>query len=247
LIEEAEMRGFPGLTLLPLLLAACGDRPPDPRGVGHDEVLLQVTATGRADARPDEARFMVGVESLAPTAAAATAANNATIARVLAALRQHNVRDEHVQTRSVQLGRIDYGRDRGRFRANNVFEVKVPEIGRAGAAIAAATEAGANLLSGPQLVISDPEAASRSAYAQAYRAARARAEAYAEAAGLRVERVLAIRDAGESGRGMSYDMDSAGMTLERAAAAPAAPPAPEIRPGVTTNQVQVRADFALAE
>jgi uncharacterized protein YggE len=128
-----------------------------------------------------------------------------------------------------------------------VIEVRVPEIARAGAAIAAATEAGANLMSGPQLVISDPEAANRSAYAQAYRAARARAEAYAEAAGLRVERVLAIRDGGAGGPGIRYDMDAAGMATEQAAPALAAPPPPDIRPGMTTSEVQIRADFALAE
>ena len=66
-----------------------------------------------------------------------------------------------------------------------------------GEAIAAATEAGANLLSGPDLRVSDREKASRSAYAAAYRAARARAEAYAGAAGLKIDRVLAIHDGGE--------------------------------------------------
>jgi uncharacterized protein YggE len=42
------------------------------------------------------------------------------------------------------------------------------------------------------MTVSDPEAANRSAYAQAYKAARARAETYAAAAGLKISRVLAI-------------------------------------------------------
>ncbi len=70
---------------------------------------------------------------------------------------------------------------------------------RVGEAIAAATDAGANLLSGPDLRISDREKANRSAYAAAYRAARERAEAYAGAAGLTISRVLAIHDNGEAG------------------------------------------------
>jgi hypothetical protein len=237
------MRLALGILLSPLLVAGCGEARPDPRGVGRDEVLLQVVATGRADTRPDEARFTVGVENVAPTAAAATAANNATIQGVMRALEQFGVRDEHVQTRSIRLGRIEHGRDRGRYQAHNLIEIRVRDIARAGAAIAAATDGGANVLSGPNLTISDPEAASRSAYAQAYRSARARADAYAAAAGLRVARVLAIRDTGEGGgRSYGYDMDSA---------APEEGPmpvsaAPDVRPGVTTNQVQVRADFALA-
>lgn len=236
------MRLALGILSSALLLGGCGDGRPDPRGVGRHEVLLQVVASGRADTRPDEARFTVGVENIAPTAAAATAANNATIQRVMRALQQFGVRDEHVQTRSIRLGRIDHGRDRGRFQAHNLIEIRVRDIARAGAAIAVATDGGANVLSGPNLTISDPEAASRSAYAQAYRAARARADAYAAAAGLRVGRVLAIRDTGErSGRSYGYDMD---------AMAPEEGPMPvsasaDVRPGMTTNQVQVRADFAL--
>lgn len=46
------------LALLPLAaLAACQPAASDPRGVDHDETLLTVSATGRAETRPDEARF----------------------------------------------------------------------------------------------------------------------------------------------------------------------------------------------
>ncbi len=51
-----------------LTLAACQPAAPDPRGVDHDETLLTVTATGRADATPDEARIQLGVQSLAGSA-----------------------------------------------------------------------------------------------------------------------------------------------------------------------------------
>ena len=44
-------------------LAACQPAAPDPRGVDRDETLLTVSATGRADTRPDEARLQLGVQS----------------------------------------------------------------------------------------------------------------------------------------------------------------------------------------
>ena len=223
-------------------LAACAQQAPDPRGVGRDEVLLQVVATGRADTRPDEARFTAGVSTIAATAAAASAGNNAVINRVVAALERLGVRGDDVQTRQITLGRIDYGQNRGRFQANNMIEVRIRDVARAGQAIAATTEAGANVLSGPDLRISDPEAANRSAYAAAYRAARARAEAYAQAAGLRVARVLAIRDTGEADGPIPYGRD---MLMAEDAAQTVAPP--PVRPGLETSQVRVRADFALAE
>jgi hypothetical protein len=227
-----------------LAAAACSGGGDDPRGVARDEVLVQVVATGRTDTRPDEARFTVGVDTIAATAAAASAQNAAGINRVVAALTALGVKADDVQTRSIQLGRIDYGPNRGRFQANNAVEVRVREISKAGPAIAAATDAGANLLSGPNLRIGDPEASARSAYAAAYRAARARAEAYAAAAGLRVARVLAIRDAGAGGMPLPYPSPEEGAMDGRAVAQTVAPP--PVQPGLTSREVQIRVDFALA-
>jgi uncharacterized protein YggE len=237
------MRHPATIILLALALTACGQRPADPRGVGRDEVLLQVTATGRTDTRPDEARFTAGVDTIGASAADASARNSATINKVVAALERLGVKPDDVQTRSITLNRIGYGPNRGRFQANNLIEVRVRDLKRAGEAIAATTEAGGNVLSGPNLRVSDPEAANRSAYAAAYRAARARADAYAEVAGLEVARVLAIREAGEGEGPRPYYEGDAGMDV---AVQTAAPPPPAVMPGMTTSQVRVRADFALA-
>lgn len=221
-------------------VAACA-RAPDPRGVGRNEVLLQVSATGQADTRPDEARFTAGVQTIAATAGAASAGNNAAMNRVTRAVEALGVEANDVQTRSITLSRIDYGADRGRFQANNLVEVRVRNLARAGEAIAAATEAGANVLSGPNLTVSDPEAANRSAYAAAYRAARARAEVYAKAAGMKISRVLAIRDGSAEGGPIPYYGDAAMVRMQ---ASPVS--APPMRPGMTTSAVAVHADFALS-
>jgi uncharacterized protein YggE len=45
------------------LATACQPAARDARGVDHDETLLTVSATGRADTRPDEARIQLGVRS----------------------------------------------------------------------------------------------------------------------------------------------------------------------------------------
>lgn len=233
------MRGL-GLTiLLSFMLAACSSEP-DPRGVDRDEVLLQVTASGRTDTRPDEARFTAGVETIAASAAAASAGNNEVMNKVAAALEALGVKRDDLQTRQITLSRIEYGPNKGRFQAQNMVEVRMRDVNKAGAAISATTEAGANVLSGPSLTISDREAANRSAYAQAYKAARARADAYAEAAGLKVARILAIRDAGAGQSPIPYPANA--MATEQATM-DAAPP---VRPGMTTSEVQVRVDFALA-
>ena len=237
------MRKTGSLVLLCALAGACAQKPADPRGVERDEVLLQVVASGRADTRPDEARFTAGVQTNAATAAAASAGNNEVMNKVAASLERLGVKADDLQTRQITLQRIDYGPERGRFRADNMIEVRVRDLKRAGEAIAATTEAGANVLSGPNMTVSDPEAANRSAYAQAYKAARARAEAYAAAAGLKVARVLAIRDTGEQGGPGPY---YGSVTMEASAQAPPPVSAPPMRPGMNSSEVRVRADFALA-
>ena len=194
-----------------------------------------------------EARFTVGVDTIAATSREASARNSATINKVAAALHGLGVKDDDLQTRSITLSRIDYGPNRGRFQANNLIEVKVRDIKRAGEALAAITDVGANVLSGPNLRVSDPENAARSAYAAAYRSARARAEAYAQAAGLKVARVLAIRDGGEGG-GPAYPYAEEAMAMDAQArnVAPVSAP-PPVQPGVSTRQVQIRVDFALGK
>lgn len=233
-----------------LALAACGEASYDPRGVDHDETLLSVSATGEAESRPDNARFEAGVTSFASSARAASEANAEDVREVIAALREAGVAQEDIQTRALTVGQIEYGDREGQYQANNIVAVTVRDVDAAGEAVTAATEAGANVLSGPSLSMDDPEAAVNSAYANAFRAARARAEVYAEAADMEIARVLTIRDAGgwQGDRSIPY------------ATAPVAPPPPPIssvpRPesgasgtpfmaGTTTSGVAVQVDFAL--
>ena len=248
------MRMTPWLAAGPMLaLAACGEQVYDPRGVDHGETLLSVSAVGEADTRPDEARFQAGVQNWAGTAKAASAATTEDIDEIVAALRALGVEDKDIQTRTVSVQRIDYGDRKGQFQASNTVTVVVRDIGKAGEAVTAVTEVGANIVSGPDLRLSDPEGATNTAYGNAYKAARARAQAYADAAGMEIGRVLAIRDAGGS-QGDRY--------IPGAPPPPVAPPPPiyrtspvslesaaeesaTIMPGQTTSAVAVQVDFTL--
>lgn len=110
----------------------------------------------------------------------------------------------------------------------------------------AVTSAGANVVSGPDLRIADSERAANSAYAAAFKAARARADAYAEAAGMRVARVLTIRDSGGT-QGNRYlpgavPVVPPPVVMEQSAAANDG----RVMAGQTTSSVSVQVDFALA-
>lgn len=233
-----------------LILAGCGDKPYDPRGVDHDETLLSVSATGESEVRPDVAVFQAGINSWAPSAGAASAANTRDIEKVVTALKGSGVPEKDIQTRTVGIAKLDWGPRKGQFQASNVVVVTVRQIDAAGAAVTAATEAGANILSGPDLRISDSEKAANTAYGAAFKAAKARAEAYADAAGMEISRVLTIRDGGGA-QGDRY--------IPGAPPPPVAPPpigmvqtmdvaesgGARIMAGQTTSRVAVQVDFAL--
>ncbi len=232
-----------------LALAGCGGGRdhPNPRGVDHDETLLSVSATGEAEAVPDLATIMIGVETYGANAQAANEANSRKAAEIAKALAKFGVEERDIQTAQLSLQRIDYGAKKGQFQASNTLTVRLRDVPKAGEAVAAATTAGANVLSGPSLQIDDPEKANRGAYTAAYKAARTRAEAYAEAAGMRIARVLTIRDGGQNGGGYPQPMDAMMMEQSAAVQTVAAPPPPSIRPGVTRTRVSVQVDFALEE
>lgn len=201
--------------------------------------------------RPDEAVFQAGINSWAPSAGAASAANTRDIEKLVVALRAVGIPEKDIQTRTVGISKLDWGPRKGQFQASNVVAVTVRKIDAAGGAVTAATEAGANILSGPDLRISNSETAANAAYGEAFKAARARAQAYADAAGMEVARVLTIRDGG-GGQGDRY----------LPGAVPVAPPPPpvammveqasaandgggRIMAGQTTSRVAVQVDFAL--
>lgn len=229
-----------------LFLTGCGGQGEyDPRGIRHEETLLSVSATGQADTRPDQAQFQAGINSWSKTAPAAGAANRQMIEKIVTALNQVGIAEKDIQTRSLSVQRVDWGDRKGQYQASNVVNVTVRDVDRASAAIDAATGAGANVLSGPDLRMSDPEKSANSAYTAAYKAAHSRAQAYADAAGMTIARILSIRDAGGT-QGNRY----------LPGAVPVAPPpvveqsavnnaSARLMPGETTSAVAIQVDFAL--
>jgi hypothetical protein len=155
-----------------------------------DEDTVTASGVGTATAVPNEAQMSFGVESRAPTAKAAVAANANAMRKVINALRQARAREIATQWVSV----YPYNRDDqtiGGYTASNSVSA-VSDVGDAAALIDAAVDAGANSISGPGLSSSNAEELYRQALAKAVAEARERAQVLAKAAGRSLGEITAM-------------------------------------------------------
>ena len=165
--------------------------------------LLDVQAEGKTTRVPDVATIRAGVVAQAATAAAALADQAARMARVLDSLRRAGVAPRDVATAQVGLS-PQYRYQDGQppqitgYQASNGVSVRFRDVRRAGAILDALVAAGANQIDGPDLSIDQPDAALDEARLDAMKRARARADLYARAAGLKVVRILTIGEGGAS-------------------------------------------------
>ena len=159
---------------------------------------ITVTGTGKVDARPDRAEVSFGVVTDGRTARGALAANAAQAQRVIAALRSAGVEERDIQTQQVSINPVfdESGPQVSGYQARNTVLARVRDLGRAGAVIDTAVEAGANEVYGPNMSVADRAALERSALEAAMADARAKAEAIAAAGDVSLGRVLTVVEGG---------------------------------------------------
>ena len=180
-----------------------------PVTIAPGNTLLTVSADGRSLRTPDLAVFNAGVASSGKTAGEALRSNAADMNRVIAALKRAGIADRDIQTSNLSLNPVyapqvqrpdgQYEQPQQRiigYQANNSVTVRQRNLAEFGRVIDTLVEAGANQVNGPSFQMDDPDAASDEARLAAMKKARARAELYARAAGLRVGRILSISESG---------------------------------------------------
>ncbi len=203
--------------------------------------LLSVSAEGASEARPDMATINLGVTTEAQTAAAALADNARRMTALTAALRRAGVAERDIQTSNVsvypqqQYVEGQQPRITG-YQANNSVVVKVRNINNTGRVIDAAVGAGGNTINGVSFSHADPDAQLDVARRAAITEARRRAELYASALGMRVQRIVAVQEGG----GYAPPMP---MAAERFAMGDAA--STPISPGEIETRVNVSVTFEL--
>jgi uncharacterized protein YggE len=195
---------------------------------------ITVTATGTIERVPDRAQLGFAVVTRADTAKQALAANSAETRRMLDALERAGIDAKNIQTQDVSLD-PHFTEDGSRidgYTARNSVAATSP-IGRAGAVVDAAVAAGANEISGPSLSISDRDRLYQDALKDGIRAARAKAAAIAQAAGVQVGAVTNVVENGGGPQPYAY------QSARLAAAAP-------IEPGTQKIEANVTVTFGIA-
>ena len=182
------------LAFLTLALPAAAQTPPR-----HFDFPVVVTQ-GEAEVKraADRAWVNVVAESRARDPKEAQRATIEAMNAVQQKLRALALGADAIRTLSVELRpEFDYANNRQTLRgyvARNVIEVKVDEIGKIGDVISAAIGSGATTVGGLRFDIKDRESAEQDALRLAVENARARADAAARGAGMRVERIVRIDD-----------------------------------------------------
>lgn len=243
------MTPLPNPFVLPVLAALSLAMAGPALAENHEPIpQISVSAIGEADIAPDMAVIHLSVLREADTARQALDANNAAMARVLAAMQAEGIEERDLQTsnfniqpRFVYPEASDGVRPPPRivgYQVSNALTVRVRDLDRLGAILDQSVTLGVNQGGGIMFTNDDPAAALAEARAQAMTNAIAKAKTLTEAAGIGLGRILSISE--QSSRPQPIPMARAEMAL---AAAPAADV--PVAAGENSYRVHVNVTFEL--
>jgi uncharacterized protein YggE len=198
-----------------------------------------LTFTGSGDVRmqPDTALVSVSVHGSGTSSDAAQSVASDKMTAILQALRSLNsvhIADADLQTQGVNTS-PDW-EHQGSFISDQMLNVTIHDPARSGTVMAAATQAGADSVSGPSFSLAQQSAAYRDALRSALADARSKADAAAAAMGVHILGTTTISEnSGGGGPIMYAAADASGK---------AASSAPPVQAGPVTVSAQVTVTFA---
>ena len=194
---------------------------------------------GKVSKRPDTAFLSVGVESLKPSASEAQRDLASKAAKLIAKAKSLGIADKDITTSGYNVNpnyssnsRIDG------YRASESIQLRWHNVDTVGAALDSLVQQGGATNVYVGFGLGNPKAALAEARALAIADARTKAQAMAEAAGIRLGQVIRVTDLSYGGSPVYGSLDYA-----KGAAAPAPT---QIPVGELDVQVTVEVDFALA-
>ncbi len=185
---------------------------------GTMDQTITVSASGEVSVEPDAAQIQTGVTTQAPTAREAMTANNATMAKLIAELKEIGIPAGNIQTSSINVQpRYQNHRD-GRpatltgYIVSNDVTIETDDLDNLGDILDRIVSLGATQMRGLNFLVLDSETLKDEARKNAIANARRRAELYASAAGAKVGKVVHISE--ETSHSMPGPQRMARATME---------------------------------
>lgn len=205
---------------------------------------LNLTGEGSADAKPELAMVRIGVAVTGKVAKDALAENSRLLAAALNAAKEHGIEPRDLQTSGLSL-RPDIVRAEKwphreviGYQVNNVVTMRVRDISKLGALLDRLVVLGINDIRSINFAVANPAPLIEQARTAAIKDAMSKAEKYAEAANLRIVRVLTINESGVEVPAPHP------IVLTRAASAPR--PEVPIEAGEIFYRARVNVEFEIA-
>ncbi|AIE86102.1 SIMPL domain-containing protein [Fimbriimonas ginsengisoli] len=183
-----------------LALAACGfaqERPPTPP-------LITVSGNGISRFDPDVATVRLGIQAQGRTAREVQSQASGTAQKILDAVAKLGIDKKQIQTSTLSLYPVFSEPKPGQttapsivgYRAQNTVSVRVVDLMKVGPVVDATIAAGANEVQGIEFGLRDDLTARKSALRAAVLEARGKAEAIAEALGVKLGDVYEVNEGG---------------------------------------------------
>jgi uncharacterized protein len=196
--------------------------------------LVTVTGDATVSVAPDTVMIRIGVTSAGKNAREASETNAKQMTSVLNAIKANGIDPRDIQTSRLSLqpqydpSKPGAARLTG-FQVTNQVTVRIRDIGKLPAILDHAIAAGANEMSGIEFVVSQQSHLLDEARTEAIADAHRKAALYAQAAGAKLGRVVAIADEG------AVPPPRPVMQALRAGAVPVAPGEQTLRASVTVS------------
>lgn len=162
---------------------------------------IQVSATGKVNMAPDMATVSAGVVTQGQTAREAMFGNATKMTRAFEELEAAGIEKKHITTSQLSL-QPRYNRQNRQapkidgYDARNTVSAKTYDLDNVGAMLDALVKAGVNNINGVQFSIKDSKSARNKAREDAIREAKAKAEAMAAAAGVKLGKLKSLSESG---------------------------------------------------
>ncbi|MCF6274951.1 MAG: SIMPL domain-containing protein [Robiginitomaculum sp.] len=204
---------------------------------------LYVSATGQAVQAPDRASVSAGVVTQAATAGEAMRANAKQMNAAFKALKAAGIKDRNITTSQMSLQpQYDYQNRKAPritgYEVRNTVSAMSDDLDKVGSMLDALVSAGVNNINGVTFSIKDAKSARAKARMDAIAQARTKAENMAKAAGVRLGKVLEIREGGWSAPPPQPMMMARSMDMESST---------PVAAGEQTLSVTVNIIFALEQ